>query len=141
MQFRILLMIAIFFVGHFNFAIAQDSTAQDKTNFLPNLGPPAARDKITIELFKVFSSLDEQYALEDALVAALKKSHAGDFDGTLKSVDGSAVLFYVYSNDIPKAENAISVVLKEKGYFSGTVLELKTFQKNGTTKVQRLLLE
>ena len=81
------------------------------------------------------------YALEDALVAALKKSHAGDFDGTLKSVDGSAVLFYVYSNDIPKAENAISVVLKEKGYFSGTVLELKTFQKNGTTKVQRLLLE
>jgi hypothetical protein len=140
MQFKALLTIAILFLGYLNLAIAQDAPPQEKTNLLPNLGPLAIRDRITIELSTGFKKLEEQYAFEDSLIAALKKSEAGDFDGTLKSIDGSAVLFYVYSDDIKKAEKTISDFLQAKGYFSGSVLEIRTIQKNGTSRVQRLTL-
>jgi hypothetical protein len=137
MHFRVVLTISLLLFADFNLAIAEDPPPKEKANLLPNFSPSAVRDRVTIELSKAFKNLDEQYAFEDALIAALKKSEAGDFDGALKSVDGSVVLFYVYSDDIQKAEKTISDFLQFKGYFNGAVLEMSTVQKDGTRRIQR----
>jgi hypothetical protein len=52
------------------------------------------------------------FAIEDKLIAAIKKADAGEFDGNEIAVDGSEVVLYAYGPDADRLYAAMEPVIK-----------------------------
>jgi hypothetical protein len=130
---NLFVVLAVLCFANFDQASAQNTTAKEDPNFLPDFGPLPSRDSVVIEIPKPFESAADLYALEDALIAALAAEATGKFDGTLRAVDGSSTLFYIYTENVEKAANTLSTVLLARGYSNEVMLELITNQKDGTS--------
>jgi hypothetical protein len=122
-------------------ATAQNSETPKPEDVLPKLQPKPNQHKFVIEFPRPFASFERQWALEDALIAALKARNAGTFDGPLQAVDGSLTQFYLYSSDFLTTAEAVRPVLREHGYLVGIMIETTMQLENGTTDVKRFELK